>query len=388
MSNSVITIEVQGEQLLTGLLENGRLMEYHRFNKNEEALLGSVIMGQVHSRVGGLSACLVNLQQDRLGFMNLKAGDSLRPGDLVPVQVQQEGSGQKGYRVIREYTLASQNLVFTPFDLRTSISSKIEAEGLKSHFRGLRTHFPDEGKGGWIFRTQAASASDEKLLSEANALYAQSLSIQSQARTAAYGSVLYRPPHPLLSYLLDQPQDRIRKIVCDDKPAVLTLKKQLQEIQSPLSEKIEFFDQGRWSIREFYRMTGQLLDAVNRKVLVDEGISIVIDETEALVAIDVNSGSFSAGSVSEQTILKANLKAASEILHQIRLRNLSGIIIIDFIDMHSPASREQLMDAIKDSAKKDRQKVTVHDFTKLGLMELTRRRESLPLSSFLTKELI
>ena len=159
----------------------------------------------------------------------------------------------------------------------------------------------------------------------------------------------------------------------------------VQEEDPELSEKVFLFDQGRWSIREFYKLTSQLMTALSRKVLLSEGISVVIDQTEALTAIDVNSGSFAYGGKDrEKTIFEANRRAADVILEQIRLRNLSGILIIDFIDMKSERSKEELLHYVKEAAKKDRQRVTVHDYTRLGLMELTRKRADLPLSSFLT----
>lgn len=385
MPDSLITIEAREEGLYAGLLENGRLKEYHRFDLDGPAILGSIVMGHVDEQVGGLNSFLVNIRQDKKGFLNTRKGDKVRCGDMFPVQIIQEGSGDKGYRVTREFSLDGHNVVLTPFDLRTSISLKIESEALKTRFKALREQFPDQHTVGWIFRTDAAAASEEEILEEAKVLYDRYQSIMRIQKTSPAGSILYAPPAPVLSFLLSQPRNTVSKIVVDDKNVYKRLKEMVQEEDPELSEKVFLFDQGRWSIREFYKLTSQLMTALSRKVLLSEGISVVIDQTEALTAIDVNSGSFAYGGKDrEKTIFEANRRAADVILEQIRLRNLSGILIIDFIDMKSERSKEELLHYVKEAAKKDRQRVTVHDYTRLGLMELTRKRADLPLSSFLT----
>ena len=387
MSDLIITVEGRGEPWLVGLLEGDTLLEYHRFSRTEKPLLQSVIQGQLSDRLGNLHSYIVQLHLDKPGFLNVDPSAGLKLGTLRPVQILQEGAGDKGYRVSDRYSLSGRSLVLTPFSPKTSISSKLDPEAVKRRFNALRERFPDGSSCGWIFRTRAADLSDEQILAEAKSLYERHQAIQERKETAPLGTVLDRPELPILAYLLSQPSD-LKKIVCEDKETARFLRECLEERDPELADKVETFDQGRWTIRDFYRLTSQLMEAVSRKVLLRDGISIVIDETEALVAIDVNSGSFDRGPDRESLILEANRRAADEILHQIRLRNLSGILIVDFIDMKEERSREQLLRHMKEGAKKDRQKLTVHDITKLGLMELTRQREKLPLSSFLNKNSI
>ena len=370
-----VTLEKQGASVHAALLEDGKLAEYHVFDPAHETVLGRVIQGKITERVGGLNSFFVSLQLDRPGFLN---SDNVKPGELVPVQVIQEPSGDKGYRVTTEISLSGRSIVVTPSESRISISSKISDPVQRARLKELSRSLPLPY--GFILRTNAQDLSNEEIQKEAEQLAGACDTILARAKTSVSGSVLYQPPEPLIGFLNALPVRSLEKIAVEDKDL---LKRLSAELSPDLSEKLEKFDQGRWSIRDFYHLTGPLLRATMRSVPLSDGGSIVIDRTEALTAIDVNSGSTHARD-SERTILAANLKAAEEIARQIRLRNLSGIIVVDFIDMENPSSRSQLISFMKKVVKKDRQKVTIHGFTRLGLLEMTRQRAGLPLSSVMT----
>ena len=197
MSHTLITVEGSGSPWLVGLLESDRLLEYHIFSREERPLLRSVIQGQLSDRVGNLNSYIVQIRQDKPGFLNAGETFDRRLGTLLPVQVVQEGAGEKGYRVSDRYSLSGRTLVLTPFEPKTSISSKLPKEALKTRFNALREHFPGGISCGWIFRTEAMGSSDEQILQEAETLYQRHLHIQESQRTAPCGTVLDQPEPPL-----------------------------------------------------------------------------------------------------------------------------------------------------------------------------------------------
>ena len=367
----IITVESHGEKALVGLLENRRLIEYRAFSALGTELLHSVIQGKVTEYAGGLDAAFVNLKQDQHGFLNHPP----KPGTLLPVQIVQEERGEKVWRVTDQYSLSGISLVATPFDKRLSLSSKIYDKAQRDHLKALGTQLPHRDQTGYIFRTRAASCSDEEILAEAHHLSEACIDIAIRSRTAPLGTVLYTAPDPILRYIQSCPENSIEKVVFDDKAL-------LKRLQPRLSVPAVMHAEGRWTIRTFYRMNKALQEAGQRVVRLRDGGEIVIDETEACVVIDVNSGS-AEGPGHEETIFRTNRSAALEIAHQLRLRNLSGIILIDFIDMKRKSHQDAVLQALTEATASDPEPVTLYGYTHLHLVEMTRKREGLPLSAWI-----
>ena len=376
-----ITIEGTAEIFYAGLIEDDTLVEYHRYSLTEPLRVGQILKGQVQRETGTVHSYFVDLGLDKPGFWN--AGRKVSGGSQPVLQIEQEGKGRKGYRVTERYTLPGHYLVLTPFDHRVHISLRIDDPQAQERLRALAARLPGEGRFGWIFRTEALRADSDAILEEATYLYDLYASIENKAITAPVGAILFAPVHPLVSFLRSAGITAADSIVCGDKELMKQLV-QLPGLPQELIPQFRLFDQGRFNISDFYKITSALTRALKREVPLKDGGSIVIDETEALVVIDVNSGgTVFHGQSREDSIFKVNAKACPVIAEQIRLRNLSGIIIVDFIDMKRDSDREKLLQLMKEQIKKDRQRVTIHGYTHLGLMEISRKREDLPLSTIL-----
>ena len=383
MSNikKTITIEGSEERFYAGLIDNDSLVEYHRFSLTEPVMIGRILKGQVQKESASLHSYFVNLQLDKPGFWN--AGHNVSGNTQPIVQIVQEGVGRKGYRVTDHYTIPGQYLVLTPFDPRIHVSLRIDDAEERKRLSEIAQKLPGTGRSGWILRTEAVNADFQSILDEGAYLYKLYTAIENRGITAPVGTILYEPIHPFLSFLTSTGISSDDRIVCESKDLYKQLTA-LPDLPQHLIPCFKVFDQGRWTISDFYKLRSSLDRARKREVPLPEGGSIVIDETEALVVIDVNSGgTASHGHSREDSIFRVNAKACPVIAEQIRLRNLSGIIIIDFIDMKHESDRDRLIEILRTAIKKDRQRVTIHGYTHLGLMELSRKRESLPLTSIL-----
>ena len=376
-----ITIEGTAERFYAGLIENDHLVEYHRFSLTEPVMINRILKGQVQKESASLHSYFVNLQLDKPGFWN---ADRAIPGGTQPiVQIVQEGVGKKGYRITDHYTIPGRYLVLTPFDPRVHVSQRIDDPDQRKRLSEVAAGLPGTDQIGWILRTEALNVDSQAILDEGAYLYNIYTTIENRGITAPVGAILYEPVHPFVSFLTSAGMQHEDQIVCESKEIYKQLIS-MPDLPQQVIPLFKVFDQGRWTISDFYKIRSALDRARKREVPLPEGGSIVIDETEALVVIDVNSGgTASHGHSREESIFRVNVKACPVIAEQIRLRNLSGIIIIDFIDMKREEDRERLIELLRKEIKKDRQRVTIHGYSHLGLMELSRKRENLPLASIL-----
>ena len=363
----------------TAVLEAGRLREYIPEWLHAEEAPGEIYMGQILRRVPGLEAAFVTIGNSRPAFLPLDGRDmtQFKPGRELPVQIKALPGGEKGAVVSDQLSFTGRYVVVTPQDARSSISSKITAAPERRRLKALADALSAEGGYGFILRTDAQGQPEERIRAEALQLQQQAAAVLAQAPFAAAGKCLYRPEAPWMEPLLALPADTVERILTDSKTCFSYLK---EHLPSSLQDKLVLDADGRWTPEDRYRIGTQLKEALDRQVFLPDGGYLFIEETEALNVIDVNSAIPAQGQSKEASIWRVNCRAAREAMAQIRLRNLSGIILIDFIDMKDPANQAQLISFLKEEAKKDRQKVTVFGLTKLGLMEMTRERRGLPLS--------
>ena len=363
----------------TAVLEDGRLREYIPEWLHAEEAPGEIYMGQILRRVPGLEAAFVTIGSSRPAFLPLDGRDmtQFKPGRELPVQIKALPGGEKGAVVSDQLSFTGRYVVVTPQDARSSISSKITAASERRRLKALADALSAEGGYGFILRTDAQGQPEERIRAEVLQLQQQASAVLAQAPFAAAGKCLYRPEAPWMEPLLTLPTDTVERILTDSKTCFSYLK---EHLPSSLQDKLMLDADGRWTPEDRYRIGTQLKEALARQVFLPDGGYLFIEETEALNVIDVNSAIPAQGQSKEAAIWRVNCRAAREAMAQIRLRNLSGIILIDFIDMKDPANQAQLISFLKEEAKKDRQKVTVFGLTKLGLMEMTRERRGLPLS--------
>lgn len=364
----------QGEKPLIGVLEEERLTEV--FFPQAESSAESVLLGRVERIVPGMKAAFVNIGQEKNGFLPLEEKNTGLPypktGDAVMVQVRKEAQGVKGAYLTRDISLCGENMLLMPMNRMISVSSRIEEEAERRRLKALGSEMA-AGRFGLVMRTASAQAEEETLRAEAEELFERWESIRRTAPTAHVPSVLSRPRSMLETVLDDYRPRGIDQIVTDD----AALAESLRDIA-----EVSVFPE---NLLMMFKIEQQLKKAQERHVWLDSGGSLVIDPCEAMTVIDVNTAKYTGKKQLEETILRLNLEACDEIARQVRLRNLSGILIIDMIDMKGAQQHQAVLDALEKAFAADRVKTVIHGFTSLGLVEMTRRRSRPPLKEMLAK---
>ena len=341
-----------------GVVENGRLCEYQL---EDETIAQSLILGKVERIVEPLKSAFVRIGQEKNGFLPLAegsktfSGQPLRAGDRVLVQVKKPARGEKGAYLTRDITLPGRYLMLMPLNRYIGVSAKIIDEDQKAALRKMGEQLT-KGEKGIVMRNSAAEADEADIIAELEELKEAWEFIRKKAITAPAETVVYHAKTKLRR-LLDDLTDRGIDRVISDHP--------LEETEAIIREGDTLAD---------YRH--QLEKATQRRVWLPSGANLVIDPCEAMTVIDVNTAK-------GNHILKANLEAAEEIAFQIRLRNIGGIIIADMIDMETDEERAQVMARMQEVLRNDRIKTVVHGFTRLGLLEMTRKKMDLPLDEIL-----
>ena len=381
-----ITVQARSETLSVGLLEQGRLIEYEVFPRHSLPVIDRVCIGKVKEVSLTLHAAFWDCGAEKSGFLPLRDGRKLACGDELLVQIVKEGTRDKGYLLTEKISLSGKYLVLTPFDKRISLSSKIQDPDERARLRRLASRLPNLEQTGYILRTDAQGQPDVEIQREASDLVERWEIIQKRAPYAPSGSVLYQPMPPVLTYIKNLPTGSIQKIVVDDPAYYRQLRDALQTSYPALTEIVSRHDQGRFGIQEFYKLTSQLQRALAKRVPLSKGGFLVIEQTEAMAVIDVNSGSPAGRMDFEELAYSTNCAAAEEIAHQIRLRNLSGIIVVDFIDMKSDEHKTALLELLRRATRSDPRRTAIHGMTSLGLVEISRQKKSLPLSASIRLE--
>src|SRR6476660_925214 len=396
-----LVLSVEKLETRVALLEGGRLEEYSVESKSSRNIVGSVYKGKVKNIEMGLKAMFVDIGFEKNAFLHfwdaipaaLDSGieeidrkSSKRPrkritvkdipsiypvGSDVIVQVTKGPIGTKGPRVTTNLSFAGRYLVFMPYSDRSGISRKIEEpkerERLRKILRGL--DIPDGV--GVIIRTVGEGQRARYFVRDLRFLLEQWTKVEQAIQNDPAPCRVFEEPDLVDRTVRDFLTDEIDEVVCDDRSAIDRMKDMVGQISRRARNRIQFYD-GTASIFEQYGIQKQIDDAFHRQVWLKCGGYIVIDETEALVAIDVNTGRKKGGRDVEKTILQTNLEAADEIARQLRLRNIGGLIIADFIDMKSRRDQQAVYNLMKERLKRDKARTHVLPISQLGLMEMTR----------------
>lgn len=302
----------------------------------------------------------------------VKIQDILKEGDVIMVQVAKEPISTKGPRVTRHITLAGRHIVFMPFIEHTGVSRRIEDEKERERLKEVLDSIRPEGKG-IIARTVAEGQSYKVLKNDYNMLVKLWKEIQKKGEKPTQPQALYTDLTFVQRALRDITDEDVDQIVIDHRPTLRAIDKFVQRYLPSMKSKLKLYTQEA-PIFEHYGIAIEVERGLSNKVYLKSGGSINIDQTEALVSIDVNTGKFVGKKTLEETILKTNLEAVKEITYQLRLRNCGGIIIVDFIDMEKQVHREAVYQAFLEGLKKDRSKTNVLPISELGLVEMTRKR--------------
>ena len=374
------------EEKIIAIIENGKLVEIYEENEQSQKARneGNIYLGIVKDIVPGMQAAFVDIGTEKNSFIHVKdvvpqvdekvekridnkIKDVIKAGEKILVQIQKDSNDKKGARTSTHIKLTGKYVVLMPNTNIVTISQKIENESEKERLlKILRKLLPENT--GVIVRTAAVKKNEEELKEDLERLLSKWKKIKEKFdNTPSKSQLLYKSPSILEKIILDLPENRIEKIMVNDKNEYKEINEMLKEMDEKINVEIDN------NILEKYELEKQIEKSKQRKVWLNCGGFITIDQTVALVAIDVNSGKFTGKSTLEETVYKVNYEATIEIAKQLRLRDVGGIIIIDYIDMQKEENKEKIEKLLKESLKQDRAKTQVEGFTKLNLMELTRK---------------
>jgi ribonuclease G len=403
-----LIINVEKLERRVALLENGRLEEYSVERESSRNIVGSVYKGKVKNIEMGLKAMFVDIGFEKNAFLHfwdaipaaLDSGieEIDRPGrkqrkritakdipNIYPVgsevivQVTKGPIGTKGPRVTTNLSFAGRYLVLMPFSDRSGISRKIEDPKERNRLRKILRELDIPEGIGIIIRTVGEGQRARYFVRDLRFLLDQWAKVEQLIREKGAPYRVFEEPDLVERTVRDFLTEEIDEVVCDDRAAIERMNEMVGQISRRARNRIHFYD-GTTPIFESFGVQKQIDDAFHRQVWLKCGGYIVIDETEALVAIDVNTGRNKGGRDVEKTILQTNLEAADEIARQLRLRNVGGLIISDFIDMKNRKDQQMVYGLMKDRLRRDKARTHVLPLSALGLMEMTRQRAQESLS--------
>lgn len=395
--NLEIVVNVTPLEKRIAVLENGRLLEFIVEKPDSTNIVGNIYKGIVKDVLPGMGAAFIDLGLDRTAFLHYtdivvdyldevegdgkvtrksndssKIGRYLHSGQEIIVQVQKGPINKKGARLTGQISIPGKFLVFFPNKSKVSVSRKIQSFKEKKRIKSFLYNLKEKDHG-LIVRTEAEGCTDEELTAEYRALTKSWRVIEKQIKYAKPPVCIFDENRIQNTLIRDLFRDDVNKVIVDDLDFLKEIKSELIDIAPDLLDRIELYSEDS-PIFDVFGIEKKIKSIFNSKSYLPSGGNIQIDQTEALVAIDVNTGSFTGRSRYEDTVTKTNKEAAKEVARQIRLRDLSGIIIIDFIDMSEDRSREEVLEVLKRELKKDRARNKAYPFGPLGLVQITRKR--------------
>ena len=372
-----IILQKEQTQLQVAIVEHGRLAEYYLQRDDASPVNGSIYRGVVESVLPGMQAAFVNIGWDRSAYLPLEQQQPLKAGQSVVVQIQKEAVDAKGPKVSTELSIQGRTMVLLPGKYQVNISKKITGTETRQALKQMADQFlPADGNLGVIIRTAAEQCSQDELTQEFAWLCAQWESLQKNIAQVQKPGLIAVDQHQGARIIRDCVKlDDLDGIYVNDYALYEALQQQIPE------RNIRFKLHWReGNLLEQFQLEGEIRTIHKRQVLLKSGAMLVIDRTEAMNVVDVNTASFVGKHELQDTIVQTNLEAVQEIAWQIRLRNLSGIILIDFIDMKQPEHQDMVCKALEETLKQDRVKAKVHGISHLGLVEVTRQKVRAPLT--------
>jgi len=395
-----ILVNVTPRETRVAVVENGMLQELHIERGWSRGVVGNIYKGKVQRVMPGMQAAFVEIGLDRAAFLHANdvmhsrptpeiAGDEaaplppvpvppiselLREGQDIVVQVVKDPIGSKGARLTTQISIPSRYLVLLPQSRVIGVSARIEDEAERIRLKSLVGELAVNGHHhGYIVRTNAEGQPSEALAEDIAYLGRAWALIEQQMREAPVGATIYEDLTLPMRAVRDLMRRDVEKVKVDSRETCDRLRTFAAQYMPGLAEKIEHYSGAR-PVFDLYGVEDEIQRALEKEVPLKSGGYLVIDQTEAMTTVDVNTGSFLGQRNLEETVYRTNLEAAQAVARQLRLRNLGGIIIIDFIDMVDAEHRRQVLRTLEKSLAKDHAKTTVYDFSPLGLVEMTRKR--------------
>jgi ribonuclease G len=387
-----VLVNVTPNETRVAWVENGVLQEVWVERTNKRGLVGNIYIGKVDRVLPGMQAAFVNIGLERAAFLHVSdvchksvghesdpdcddIAKLLRPGQKIMVQVVKDPLGSKGARITMQVTIPSRMTVFMPNERALGVSQKIEPSEERERLRELLKQIPEykASQGGFIVRTVADGADFHEL--RADIIFLQRLwnDVQEKARSARKPCAIYEDLPLYLRILRDIPIDRIEKIRVDSTETLQKMRQFVETYVMELDDRVGLYT-GERPIVDLSNIEQEIQGALEKRVNLKSGGYLIIDQTEAMTTIDVNTGAFVGHKNLEETIYRTNLEATQAIARQLRLRNLGGIIILDFIDMEFEEHKAHVHAALEKELARDRVKTSISTISSLGLVEMTRKR--------------
>jgi len=403
--DSEILINVRYEETRVALLEGGQVVELYFERKRDTSLVGNIYKGKVVKILPGMQSAFIDIGQDKAAFLYvtdicteieeyvplveeevvyslesvskkpkapLTIEELVQEGQEILVQVTKDPIGTKGARLSSYITLPGRYLVLMPNVEHVGISRRISDEQERLRLRKIVEETRPKGFG-LIARTASEDSSEDDIKKDLEFLLLLWDTIQKKKERVSAPALLYSDLDLVFRSVRDLMRQDVKRLLIDSEEGYERIKDFVKTHFDKLLGKIDLYE-GTEPLFDAYGIELEISRALGRKVWLKSGGYIIIDQTEAMTVIDVNTGKFVGKEELEDTILKANIEAVREIAYQIRLRNLGGIIIIDFIDMEKPENRERVFNAFMEAMKRDRAKNTIYDISELGLIQMTRKR--------------
>ncbi len=384
---SYIFIDSKDEVEMVGLVEDGRLAEFYVEERSNQKTLGNIYRGRVDKVVKGMDAAFIDIGEEKDAYLHLKQAlpkklmyqnkayninEILKEGQDIIVQITKEASGTKGSKVSTHIELKGRYIVLTPYSKQVNISKKIHKKQEVNRLLEISKDIVKEDIG-LIFRTASIDRENEKIAEEYNILFDIYKKLERERSFLPCPKLLYSEGDIGYQIIRDLYSEDIDEIKVNSEAYYNDLI--LMEENYPFKFSDKLILDKEFSISLDQDLSRDIKNSLNKKVNLKSGAYLVVDQLEALTVIDVNTGKFTGQSSLKDTVMKTNVEAAKEIAKQIRLRDIGGIIIVDFIDMTSKDDEDKLLSMFKSYLKRDRNKTNIVDITKLGLVELTRSKK-------------
>src|SRR5438128_6979778 len=390
MSHEIL-INVTPQETRVAMLEQGVVQELHIERASARGLVGNIYLGRVARVLPGMQSAFVEIGLERAAFLHIAdiwehrqnghGHDSkpieriLHEGQSLLVQVIKDPIGTKGARLSTQVSLAGRLLVYLPQDSHIGISQRIEDEAERENLRGrLQQLLPEGLTGGFIIRTMAETATEREMKNDIDYLTKLWADLTAKSGALPVPSPIYQDLSLAQRVLRDMVTEETARILVDSRETHQKMQDFARQYTQAIVDRIAHYSGGERPLFDLHGVEDEIEKALARRVDLKSGGYLIIDQTEAMTTIDVNTGGFVGGRSFDDTIFKTNLEAAQVIARQLRLRNLGGIIVIDFIDMENADHRAAVLAEFNKALDRDRTRLTVNGFTQLGLVEMTRKR--------------
>ena len=390
-----LLVNITPQETRVALLENGILHELQVERESNKGIVGKIYKGRVARVLPGMEAAFVDIGLEKAAFLHVSdilppitsainefgekpsftIGDVLHEGKTLLVQVVKDPLGSKGARITAYLTIPSRYIVLMPDTQNIGISGKISGDEERERLKGLvQAYRKSEGNEfGYIIRTAAEGVTEEVLQRDMKFLTKVWRCVVESVDVAKPGSLIYSDLPLVQRVIRDMVGEKLEKIRIDSRETATRVEQFCESYIPELANIVEHYP-GERPIFDLYNVEGEIQKALEKKVTLKSGGYLIIDQTEAMTTIDVNTGGFVGNRNLEETIFKTNMEAAQAIARQLRLRNLGGIIILDFIDMEAKGHRDQVLQALENALEKDHAKTYISTLSSLGLVEMTRKR--------------